>query len=87
MSEKKLDLGSWVNDGVQYLLDNYSNGFDSIGGVVSSFSEGIEAILMLQAVAVRGETEAQARAGWRALSPEQKQQTLRAFQAMCGGKP
>jgi glycine betaine/proline transport system permease protein len=47
MSEKKLDLGSWVNDGVQYLLDNYSNGFDSIGGVVSSFSEGIEAILML----------------------------------------
>ena len=47
MSEKKLDLGSWVNDGVQYLLDNYSNGFDSIGGVVSSSSEGIEAILML----------------------------------------
>ncbi|MDX1725562.1 MAG: proline/glycine betaine ABC transporter permease [Pseudomonas sp.] len=47
MSEKKLDLGSWVNDGVQHLLDNYSDGFDSIGGVVSSFSEGIEAILML----------------------------------------
>ncbi|MGV8842254.1 MAG: ABC transporter permease [Pseudomonas sp.] len=47
MSEKKLDLGTWVNDGVQYLLDNYSNGFESIGGVVSSFSEGIEAILML----------------------------------------
>ncbi|WP_372877375.1 ABC transporter permease [Pseudomonas sp.] len=47
MSEKKLDLGSWVNDGVQHLLDNYSDGFDSIGGLVSSFSEGIEAILML----------------------------------------
>jgi glycine betaine/proline transport system permease protein len=47
MSDKKLDLGSWVNDGVQHLLDNYSDGFDSIGSVVSSFSEGIEAILML----------------------------------------
>ena len=47
MSEKKLDLGSWVNDGVQYLLDNYSGGFDSIGGVVSGFSEGIESVLML----------------------------------------
>ncbi|MFZ3206606.1 MAG: proline/glycine betaine ABC transporter permease [Pseudomonas sp.] len=47
MSEKKLDLGSWVNDVVQHLLDNYSGGFDSIGGVVSGFSEGIESVLML----------------------------------------
>ncbi|CAE6945860.1 MULTISPECIES: ABC transporter permease [Pseudomonas] len=46
MSDKKLDLGSWVNDSVQHLLDNYSGAFDSIGHVVSSFSEGIEAILM-----------------------------------------
>lgn len=46
MSEK-LDLGSWVNDSVQHLLDNYSGAFDSIGGVVSGFSEGIEAVLML----------------------------------------
>ncbi|MFP6851470.1 MAG: choline ABC transporter permease subunit [Pseudomonas sp.] len=47
MSEKKLDLGSWVNDIVQHLLDNYSNGFDSIGAVVNGFSEGIEWVLML----------------------------------------
>jgi glycine betaine/proline transport system permease protein len=47
MSDKKLDLGSWVNDVVQHLLDNYSGGFDSIGGVVSGFSEGIESVLML----------------------------------------
>ncbi|UCJ17375.1 proline/glycine betaine ABC transporter permease [Pseudomonas sp. MM211] len=46
MSEK-LDLGSWVNDSVQHLLDNYSGAFDSIGSVVSGFSEGIEAVLML----------------------------------------
>jgi glycine betaine/proline transport system permease protein len=47
MSDKKLDLGSWVNDVVQHLLDNYSGAFDSVGGVVSGFSEGIEQLLML----------------------------------------
>lgn len=47
MSEKQLDLGSWVNDVVQHLLDNYSQGFDSIGAVVNGFSEGIEWLLML----------------------------------------
>jgi len=47
MSDKKLDLGSWVNDVVQHLLDNYSGAFDSIGQVVSGFSEGIESLLML----------------------------------------
>ncbi|MBU1285939.1 ABC transporter permease [Pseudomonas sp. NPDC079086] len=47
MSEKKLDLGSWVNDIVQHLLDNYSDGFDSVGAVVNGFSEGIEWLLML----------------------------------------
>lgn len=47
MSDKKLDLGSWVNDVVQHLLDNYSEGFDNLGGVVNGFSEGIEWLLML----------------------------------------
>ena len=47
MSDKKLDLGSWVNDVVQHLLDHYSGAFDSIGKLVSGFSEGIEALLML----------------------------------------
>ena len=47
MSEKKLDRGSWVNDIVQHLLDNYSDGFDSVGAVVNGFSEGIEWVLML----------------------------------------
>lgn len=47
MSEKQLDLGSWVNDMVQHLLDNYSEGFDSVGAVVNGFSEGIEWLLML----------------------------------------
>lgn len=47
MSDKKLDLGSWVNDVVQHLLDNYSGAFDSIGKLVSGFSEGIESLLML----------------------------------------
>ncbi len=45
--DKALDLGSWVNDVVQHLLENYSGAFDSLGGVVSGFSEGIEALLML----------------------------------------
>ncbi|GIZ10962.1 proline/glycine betaine ABC transporter permease [Pseudomonas sp. NCCP-436] len=47
MSDKKLDLGSWVNDVVQHLLDNYSGAFDSIGKLVSGFSESIETLLML----------------------------------------
>ena len=47
MNDKKLDLGSWVNDVVQHLLDNYSGAFDSIGQVVSGFSEAIENLLML----------------------------------------
>ena len=47
MSDKQLDLGSWVNDAVQHLLDNYSDGFDSVGAVVNGFSEGIEWVLML----------------------------------------
>lgn len=47
MSEKQLDLGSWVNDVVQHLLENYSDGFDNLGGVVNGFSEGIEWLLML----------------------------------------
>lgn len=47
MNDSKLDLGSWVNDVVQHLLDNYSGVFDSIGKVVSGFSEGIESLLML----------------------------------------
>ncbi|MCQ4331400.1 proline/glycine betaine ABC transporter permease [Pseudomonas stutzeri] len=47
MMDKELDLGSWVNDVVQHLLENYSGAFDSLGGVVSGFSEGIEALLML----------------------------------------
>ncbi|WP_437879958.1 ABC transporter permease [Pseudomonas sp. LRF_L74] len=42
----KLDLGSWVNDVVQHLLDNYSGAFESIGSVVSGFSEIIEKLLM-----------------------------------------
>jgi glycine betaine/proline transport system permease protein len=32
---------------VQHLLDNYSDGFDSVGAVVNGFSEGIEWVLML----------------------------------------
>ncbi|WP_044871130.1 proline/glycine betaine ABC transporter permease [Pseudomonas sp. LFM046] len=45
MSEK-LDLGSWVNDVVQHLLENYSGAFESIGNVVSGFSELIERFLL-----------------------------------------
>ncbi|HTO18887.1 MAG TPA: proline/glycine betaine ABC transporter permease [Pseudomonas sp.] len=47
MSDKTLDLGSWINDGVQNLLDNHGGAFDSAGQVVAGFSEGIEALLML----------------------------------------
>jgi glycine betaine/proline transport system permease protein len=43
----KLDLGSWVNDVVQHMLDNYSGLFDSLGAVVDTFSAGIEKVLML----------------------------------------
>jgi len=50
---KELDLGSWVNDVVQHLLENYSGAFDSLGSVVSGFSEGIEALLMLPPAEVR----------------------------------
>lgn len=46
MSEK-LDLGSWVNDAVQHLLDNYSGGFESVGKVVEGFSESVEQLLLL----------------------------------------
>ncbi|MBP8202781.1 MAG: proline/glycine betaine ABC transporter permease [Pseudomonas sp.] len=46
MSEKIIDLGTWVNDGVEYLLDNYSGAFDSVGSVVNGFSEGLENLLM-----------------------------------------
>lgn len=45
MSEK-LDLGSWVNDVVQHLLENYGGAFESVGTVVSGFSELIERFLM-----------------------------------------
>lgn len=45
MSEK-LDLGSWVNDLVQHLLENYSGAFEQIGGLVGGFSELIEHLLM-----------------------------------------
>lgn len=46
MSDKTLDLGTWINDGVQHLLDNHGGAFDSAGQVVAGFSEGIEALLM-----------------------------------------
>lgn len=45
MSEK-LDLGSWVNDVVQHLLENYGGAFENVGAVVSGFSELIERFLM-----------------------------------------
>ncbi|BAN46132.1 proline/glycine betaine ABC transporter permease [Metapseudomonas resinovorans] len=43
---EKLDLGSWVNDVVQHLLENYSGAFESVGNVVSGFSEMIERLLL-----------------------------------------
>ncbi len=46
MSDKYLDLGSWINDGVEHLLENYGDAFDKTGQWVSGFSEGIEALLM-----------------------------------------
>src|SRR5690606_17689184 len=46
-SDKILDLGSWINDGVQDLLDNHGGAFDSAGQVIAGFSEGVEALLML----------------------------------------
>ncbi|WP_017940179.1 ABC transporter permease [Zestomonas thermotolerans] len=45
MSEK-LDLGSWVNDFVQHLQENYSGAFEQIGSLVSGFSELVEQLLM-----------------------------------------
>lgn len=47
MNDKTLDLGSWINDAVQGLLDNHGGAFDSAGQVVAGFSEGIEQLLML----------------------------------------
>ncbi|GGJ83164.1 ABC transporter permease [Pseudomonas matsuisoli] len=46
MNEKRIDLGSWVNDAVQYLLDNYSGVFESIGNGVAYLSEAVESLLM-----------------------------------------
>ncbi|HLV17336.1 MAG TPA: proline/glycine betaine ABC transporter permease [Pseudomonas sp.] len=47
MNDKTLDLGSWINDAVQGLLDNHGGAFDSAGQLVAGFSEGIEQLLML----------------------------------------
>lgn len=47
MNDKTLDLGSWINDAVQDLLDNHGGAFDSAGQLVAGFSEGIEQLLML----------------------------------------
>ena len=47
MSEKVLDLGSWVNDAVEHLLENYGGAFETIGSGVSAFSEAVENILTL----------------------------------------
>ncbi|TBU99895.1 ABC transporter permease [Stutzerimonas kirkiae] len=46
MSEK-LDLGNWVNETVNHLLENHSAVFDNIGGLVSGFSNGVETLLLL----------------------------------------
>lgn len=47
MNDKTLDLGSWINDAVQGLLDNHGGAFDRAGQLVAGFSEGIEQLLML----------------------------------------
>jgi len=47
VNDKTLDLGSWINDAVQGLLDNHGGAFDSAGQLVAGFSEGIEQLLML----------------------------------------
>lgn len=44
--DKKLNLGAWVNDFVQKLLDNHSGAFDRIGTVVDGFSGLVERLLM-----------------------------------------
>ncbi|MBA1273627.1 ABC transporter permease [Stutzerimonas azotifigens] len=46
MNEKKLDLGSWVNDAVEHLLENYGGAFETLGSGVAAFSEAIEQVLM-----------------------------------------
>lgn len=46
MNEKRIDLGSWVNDAVNYLLDNYSGVFESIGNGVDYLSQAVESLLM-----------------------------------------
>lgn len=43
----QLHIGDWVNDGVDYLLDNYSGVFDAIGMVVDEFASTIEALLQV----------------------------------------
>jgi glycine betaine/proline transport system permease protein len=47
VNDKTLDLGSWINDAVQGLLDNHGGAFDRAGQLVAGFSEGIEQLLML----------------------------------------
>lgn len=42
----KLNLGGWVNEAVQHLLDNYSGVFDQLGAVVEGFSGLVEQALM-----------------------------------------
>lgn len=46
MSEKILDLGSWVNDAVEHLLENHGGAFETLGSGVAAFSEAIEQVLM-----------------------------------------
>jgi len=43
---KKLDLGRWVNDAVQYLQDNHAAAFDWFGGLINGFSGAVEQVLM-----------------------------------------
>lgn len=45
--DKKLDLGGWVNDAVQYLLEHFSGLFDQIGHLIELFSIGVEKVLLL----------------------------------------
>jgi len=43
---KKLDLGQWVNDFVEYLQENHATAFDWFGGLISGFSGAVEQVLM-----------------------------------------
>lgn len=45
MSER-LDLGHWVDEAVQHLLDNHGGAFDDLGELVGGFSGAIEHLLM-----------------------------------------